>query len=286
MTWFFWFLAEVIGTFLLRALWRNSFPCSRRPFIFAISEIKRRQGNWPDSSTNLCTVFHLTLSHTKTAEKKTGLFLPFYIRKEVHRIKLFEQKGKTPQRIIGITGMDSGVGVTHLALSLATYCTSKRRRKTAVLEFHPRDELSLLSCRSPESASFHIHGFDCFPQVGAIDMPFLLNQGYDYLILDMGSIREADFSELLRCNVRLVLCSSAPWKSRSLWEFHSYFDDTINLGEGFFYLLQTGNPRKALTISEQLVIPARKCRCIPFIQNPFCIEKELFLFFEELLTDM
>jgi hypothetical protein len=176
------------------------------------------------------------------------------------------------------------MGVTHLALSLGSYCVSKRKKKTAILEFHSRDELSLLSCCSPESVAFRLHGIDCFPQVGSADMPFLLNQGYAYLILDMGSIRETDFPELLRCDIRLVLYSSAPWKSRGLREFHSYFDDTINLGEGFCYLLQTGNPRKTLTISDQLSIPARKCRCIPFIQNPFCIEKELFLFFEELLT--
>jgi hypothetical protein len=152
-----------------------------------------------------------------------------------------------------------------------------------VLEFHSRDELSRLTETNPDASLFRLHGIDCYPRVCSADMPFLLNQGYEYLILDMGTIREADIPELLRCDARYVIFSTAPWKERAIEEFLSYFDDTISLGESFHYLMQTGCSRKALTFSNGITIPARACRPIPFIKNPFCIDKELFWFFESLL---
>jgi hypothetical protein len=179
--------------------------------------------------------------------------------------------------------MDAGLGVTHLALSLASFCASKRRLETAVLELHSRDELSRLPAPDPSSVNFRIHGIDCYPRVDSSDMPVLLNQRYDCLILDLGTIREANLPELLRCDARLILCSTAPWKTRALEEFPSYFEDTIQLGESFQYLMQTGYQEQSISFSNGVTIPARKCRTIPFIKNPFRIEKELFLFFEELL---
>jgi hypothetical protein len=215
--------------------------------------------------------------------KRIALFLPYYKRKGVYFIRFFDQKEQTAHRVIGVTGTDSGIGVTHIALALATYCASKRRLKTALLEMHRRDELASLSASDLSSGCFRIHGFDCYPNSDSSDMPYLMNQGYDCMILDLGQIREADISELLRCDARYVICSLAQWKTRSLHEFPSYFDNSINIGESFRYLKQTGCSRDEISFSKEVTIPARKCRTVPFIKNPFCIEKELFLFFEELL---
>jgi hypothetical protein len=184
--------------------------------------------------------------------------------------------------VIGITGMDAGLGVTHLALSASAYCASKRRMRTALLEFHRRDELSLLSAQDPSSGFFCIHNIDCYAQANSAIMPYILNRGYERIIIDMGRIREADISELLRCDARYVISCTAPWKARSLSEFQSYFDESVNLGESFNYLMQTGCNRNSLSISDEVTIPARACRSVPFIRNPFSIEKELFLFLEEI----
>lgn len=206
---------------------------------------------------------------------------------------------------IGIMGCDAGGGVTHLAIALCNYCCSKQRKKVAYLELHARNEISqlipeskLYSALRPQSTKqtqrnglldstscqgcFQFHGVDYYPHVSDSMIPALLNQGYDYLVLDIGSQKEADYSEFLRCDRKLVVGSVAPWKLWRYEEFFRQFDNLQNLGEGFHYLLQMGSWADAsrFTKSHHIsMIP------IPFIKNPFRIEKELFLFLEELLTE-
>lgn len=206
---------------------------------------------------------------------------------------------------IGIMGCDAGVGATHLALALCSYCCSKRRKRVAYLELHARNEISqlmpeskLYSALKPLHAKqnsknalsdstscqcyFQFHGVDYYPHVSDAMMPALLNQGYDYLILDIGNLNGADYSEFLRCDRKLVIGSVAPWKLWRYEEFFRQFDNSQNLGEGFHYLLQMGSwadDSRFLKSHHISMVP------IPFIKNPFLIEKELFLFLEGLLAE-
>lgn len=190
---------------------------------------------------------------------------------------------------IGVIGCGPGSGVTHLTIALSNYCSSRLRQNTACLELHSRNELSQLSpqpdvhthCdRQHTHSGFRIQKVDYYPSVCSEMIPVLLNRGYGYLILDLGNIKEADHQEFLRCDKKLVLGSLSPWKKEKYQEFFHTFDKTMNLGEGFHYLVQTGTYRNILDFSRTNHIFMRN---VPFINNPFHIEKELFLFLQELL---
>lgn len=116
---------------------------------------------------------------------------------------------------------------------------------------------------------------DYYPAVKEDDVPALLNLGYDCLILDTGVLGGNAFSELLRCDRKLILGSLAPWKSWKYEAFFQQFENTINLGEGFDYLVQTGTVQDVFRFSKTHHI---KMQTVPFIKNPFSIEKELFPF--------
>lgn len=199
--------------------------------------------------------------------------------------------GTKAHRTIGITGCTPGTGATHLALALSSYCASKLKQKTALLELHPRNELRYLlpeftlpdaGDAGRERPCFSIHGIDCYPNIDSHDMPFLLNSGYSYLILDMGSIAETDGTEFLRCDCKLVLGSLAQWKIHYFESFFEKFQNLTNLGEGYYYLVQTGTSKEILDFSRLHHIYMQQ---IPFIQNPLSIKKELFTFFEALLAE-
>ena len=133
-----------------------------------------------------------------------------------------------------------------------------------------------------ERPYFRFRGVDYYPRVNANEIPALLNQGYHFLILDIGSLAEADFSEFLRCDHKIILGGLAPWKTWKYEEFFRLFDNTINLGEGFDYLVQTGTIEKNLSrFSKSHHIYLSE---VPFIKNPFCIEKHLFAFLEDRLA--
>lgn len=132
-----------------------------------------------------------------------------------------------------------------------------------------------------EPFCFSLHGVDYYPHVSCNELPSLLNHGYDYLILDLGSSTETDLSEFLRCDRKFLLGSLSLWKT---WEYESFYEHLshlTNLGEGYHYLVQTGTTQNISHFSKEHHI---KMFEVPFIKNPFRIEKELFLFFEELLA--
>lgn len=161
------------------------------------------------------------------------------------------------------------------------------------MEFHGRDEISQLfrgkgdvtsakaDCGLPH---FHHCGIDYYPNITGSEIPTLFNMGYHYLIFDMGCFGESDFQEFLRCDRKLILGSLAPWKTKSYQDFFAYLGNITNLGEGLYYLVQTGNTKDILQFSKTYHISRRNIFQIPFIKNPFCIEKELFLFLQELLS--
>ncbi len=215
---------------------------------------------------------------------------PYLKRKEVLHIFGFDRNGTKTHATVGITGCTPGIGVTHLAVSLCNFCASKLKLRCALLELHARDELSAL-CSDPgfhvqnaadgERPRFTLHRVDYYPRVRSSEIPSLLNRGYDYLILDMGALDEADVSEFLRCDRKLVYGSLAPWKLRKYEAFFEQFDHQLNLGEGFCYLVQTGNNETLSLFSREHHI---RMQSVPHIDNPFRIDKDLFLFFSALLS--
>lgn len=126
-------------------------------------------------------------------------------------------------------------------------------------------------------------GVDYYPAVTVDEVPALLNQGYDCLIFDVGTLEDGMFSEFLRCDRKLILGSLAPWKS---WKYEAFFQkltDTMNVGEGFDYLVQTGSTKELASFSKTHHI---KMQVVPFIKDPFHIEKELFPFLGALSTEL
>lgn len=207
------------------------------------------------------------------------MFRPSYRRKEGDGIFYFDRNETKAHITIGILGCHPGAGVTQLAISLSTYCASRRRLRTACLELHKRSELARLIPESALADSIHRHALQCSKAPDAV--PRLLNMGYDYLILDLGSLNESAAAEFLRCDRKIVLGSLALWKAWSYEEFFKQFNNFTNLGEGYHYLVQVGTFQNHSVFSRQHSISMQE---VPFIKNPFHIEKEHFLFFDILLS--
>ncbi len=132
------------------------------------------------------------------------------------------------------------------------------------------------NCRS----YFRIYDVDYYPSTTAEELPCLLNQGYSYLILDLGSMEEADLPELLRCDKKIILGSLAPWKTDKFRKTLKQINQKTTSGEGFIYLTEMGKPKILREISASYHI---RIRNVPYIENPFRLEKETFSILQELL---
>ena len=227
--------------------------------------------------------------HHKAERRKTQIFN-------------IDKKRERSRTTIGIAGCCPGCGVTHLAVALSCFCSSKLRKKTAYLELHERNEISSLfsnenpfSCENTFSrggqialckekqtdASIHRRRIDYYPNVACEQVPVLLNRGYEYLILDLGSSQEAKKSEFLRCDIKLVLGSLAPWKVSYYNNFLKEYSFGDQAGQCILYFVQSGSRKTTTLFSKEHHISVQN---IPFIKNPFQIEKELFSFLQNVVS--
>ena len=194
------------------------FPCSRRRYYSAITATKLVQSVLPGFWDSLSTAFRTTLTYTAFLPIKNSFFPKSSNGKEVSDIFSFDKNGHSSHLTIGILGCGRGAGVTHLALALCSYCSSKRGKSCAYLELHARREIAHLSSHGNSSYGkkelsngehlrrplLRLSQTDYYPAVTADEIPLLLNQGYDYLILDAGALEEGLFPEFLRCDRKFV----------------------------------------------------------------------------------
>lgn len=203
----------------------------------------------------------------------------------------FHQKKAKEHLIIGIAGTAAGLGVTHLCIALANYTASKQRKKTACLELADTKSFEQLGLchlvhnkdrKDAANRYFKIHDVDYYPNVQKDDLPLLINSGYEILILDFGTLNSAYLDELFRCDRKFLLCSNAPWRKSELSSCLSSFH-VIDKMEFLLYLINYGNKLDLARLALDCSIPYEQLRSVPFLQNPFHIEKEYFSFFEKLL---
>lgn len=195
----------------------------------------------------------------------------------------FHSKVQKEHLIIGIAGTAQGLGVTHLCIALANYMASKRRKRTACLELSTSASFEQLM---PDEASAHryfsIHDVDYYPNVQKDDIPQLVNSGYEILILDFGPLCPDCLDELFRCDRKFLLCSSAPWRKSELSACISSYPQ-IKKMEFLLFMINYGNKLDMAKMTLDFSIPYGQLRTVPFLSNPFHIEKEWFPFFEKLL---
>lgn len=168
---------------------------------------------------------------------------------------------------------------------------SKRRKSTACLECTDTDAFTQLSAYRLPSVlktdlsahrDFRIYDVDYYPNVKKEALPALLNSGHEILILDFGCLSNDSMDELYRCDKKLILGSAAPWLLQSTYEHIMHYPQIKNMESLSLMIKNATNPDIA-ELARKLSLPHGKIHAVPFLPNPFHIEKEQFSFFEKLL---
>lgn len=138
-------------------------------------------------------------------------------------------------RIIGtitvaVIGVESKMGATHFSLMIANYLSRKGYRVALKEANHSRDftriEHAYEGIKDFESQTtrFSINGVDYFKSSSSEDMSGLIALGYDYLILDIGSVDDNDWGqEFFRAGVQLVLGAGSEWRQPQLIRFRERY---------------------------------------------------------------
>lgn len=133
-----------------------------------------------------------------------------------------ENRGRF-REVIGLIGTHHGVGVTHTGLLLAFYFGEVMGKKTAYLECNRHRDMQRIEqayeWNKEEGNRFSYHRITCFKEVRLDQIPQILGEDYEYIILDFGTDFATNQEELLRCSVKLVIAGQSEWDILKLKEF-------------------------------------------------------------------
>lgn len=125
---------------------------------------------------------------------------------------------------ISISGIQSGLGVTHFCMLFGIWL-KKQGFRTAVVELcENHDGMAL--CRLVEKQNhvskngfFQIHGLSIFPAMCEEQFDGFRRADYDYVLLDYGVHDEFNSRMMRRSDIRLIMAPGADWKLGQLGKF-------------------------------------------------------------------
>lgn len=216
------------------------------------------------------------------------------MKKESRKIyKEYRTSAKvTSIKTIGVAGLCSGAGATHMCIMLAVFMGKVLKRKTAVTG----DEVtySLMLRQIPKAGSiqhkgiasrhaYSADGIDYYCGIREEDIG-ILRQKYDVIIQDISFNNMDDtfartVSRLSACDEKILAGSMLPWKSRECEKKTERIGRFLDI-RGLKMVTLTTCDKEAVSAIKKYGV---KVVPMPFERNPFMISGENLKNFLELL---
>ncbi|MBR4025981.1 MAG: hypothetical protein IKJ01_00300 [Lachnospiraceae bacterium] len=184
------------------------------------------------------------------------------------------------KQVIGFGSPEHGTGTTCISLSVANFLYSKERKKTAYLELNPSNQIHFLGTYANNHA-FTYFGITLFPNVTLSSLPQILEQDYEYFILDMGILNPNTALTFSQCDKQFIIGSLSLLKQQSVIQKIETLLKTPPIHKESVTIL--GNPGIKESNSAIFSKSFAKIIDVPFIENPFQIASDNFGFYKNLL---
>ncbi|WP_110931521.1 hypothetical protein [Paenibacillus bouchesdurhonensis] len=194
----------------------------------------------------------------------------------------FQERVIVQDRIIGtitiaVMGVESKVGSTHFSILISNYL-NRKGYSVAIVEANSSQDFSYIESAyegirdyTNPTTQFSINGVVYYKSTDKIDMSSLLAAGYDYLILDIGSYAESEWSaEFYRANAQILIGAGSEWRQPRIKEFrdaHKKSDQST-----WFYCIPFVDPISIADIRKEL--PGNLVYRIPPHADPYKTQGE------------
>lgn len=186
------------------------------------------------------------------------------------------------RRIIGLIGINRGVGVTYTGMLLAYYFSSEKRNKTAYLECNSHLDFARLQeayeWSNEDERTFTLDRTTYYKQVAKNQIPEILNDDYDCYILDFGTDYTSFMKEFIRCGNKIIIGDSAIWNQSRMITFLKSIENNKG-SKNWTYMIPYADKRLVLGMANETD------RCfigIPFEPDPTSLSKETHRLFHKL----
>jgi len=168
-------------------------------------------------------------------------------------------------------GVGRGVGTTHLTIMMGNYLANGLGKKVALLELNKNNtysEIKLMKCSRIKKTCFEVNGIDFYENISYEDIPKIMANNYNYLILDVSSNYILGRNEFLRSHKKIVVGSLSKWKAQ---EYFKCFENMQLISEisACQFLSLSKDFEVVKIVKDKYGVPIVQ---IPFEENPFYIE--------------
>ena len=195
--------------------------------------------------------------------------------------KLSKDRRGRFREVIGLIGTHHGVGVTHTGLLLAFYFGEELGKKTALIECNGHRDMRLIEqayeWTNEEENNFSFHQITCYKEVRSSQIPQILGEDYEYVILDFGTDLITNREELLRCSTKIVVGGRSEWDILKLKEFIRN-TEVIRGSEHWICYLMRAKDQTVQKVKKDL---KQRIWAVPNIEDPTRISNHVRLFLKQ-----
>jgi tRNA(Met) C34 N-acetyltransferase TmcA len=195
--------------------------------------------------------------------------------------KLSRDKRGRFREVIGLIGTHHGVGVTHTGLLLAFYFGEELGKKTALIECNGHRDMQRIEQAyewgNEVDNYFSFHQITCYKEVKLSQIPQILGEDYEYVILDFGTDFTSNREELLRCSTKIVVGGQSEWDILKLKEFIRNTEVIRGSEHWICYLVRA----KEQTIQRLKKELKQRIWAVPDIKEPTRISYKVRLFLKQ-----
>lgn len=175
----------------------------------------------------ICSEDRVTVkSELKSCLIKEKTFREALIFKDAKKEKIViknEIKQTVEKVMIGISGAEAKIGVTHNSIVLANHLRTKGFM-VALAEFKGNGDTAFEAIRKSfseelelyEELYFTLNGVDYFPDCNDDKLSKILNRSYNFILIDFGEYRQTDRIILNKCAEKIVIAGAKPWQVEKL----------------------------------------------------------------------
>jgi hypothetical protein len=142
------------------------------------------------------------------------------VEKEIVEKTIFQDK-LLGTGMIALAGTNSRVGTTHYAINISKFL-SKLNMKVAVIELYPSEHFELIRKSYKEltedANKFVLDNIHFYPYKLNPDLTNIMQEEYNYIILDMGVYANCNLTEFKRSQVKIIVSCAKDWELVGLQE--------------------------------------------------------------------
>lgn len=149
-----------------------------------------------------------------------------------------EIKKTVNNHLIGISGSEHRIGITHTAILLANFFRQKGFM-VALLELNDSRAFSSIQEgfeeKEYEDGYFTLNGIDFYKEADLRKIGEVMEKSYNFILIDFGEYEKCDILTFHKCSEKIIVCGSKPWEIENVNKIFEAEDQEIIKNYIFYF---------------------------------------------------